>query len=864
MASLIERYAVISDERNIIDRSIPKEIEENLNPKLPLREYQREAIGRFIHYLVKDQRRLRPTQLLFHMATGSGKTLLMASNILYLYTLGYRNFLFFVNSTNIIRKTKENFLNFASSKYLFNEKIHLNGKCVIVKEISNFDEASQDAINIVFTTIQGLHSVLNTPRENSLTYEEFESRKIVIISDEAHHINAWTRKGLGKEEKIEKQTWEQTVSAIFNKNYENIMLEYTATIDTGNPAIKEKYENKILFEYTLRDFRRDGYSKEVKVLQADLEPVDRALQAIILSQYRRKVAEKNHLNIKPVLLLKSKTIAASEEFSKNFSLKIKELKESDIEKLKRHAKTGILSKAFSYFEKEEIPLSNLVFELKEDFSEEKCISINSQSDSEENQLLVNSLEETDNQIRLVFAVDKLNEGWDVLNLYDIVRLYETRDSANNLPGKTTLAEAQLIGRGARYCPFTLEPQQDRFKRKYDDLLEDDKRILEELCYHSSHNPRYIQELSVALKNTGIMPSVEAKTIQVKIKDLIKKTSFWSDGVILLNERIRVDRSKIKNLTDIDIQKVYRHAFQTGEVQDLTVFETAMPVAQERRTKVFKLKEFNAVLRKAFDRLEFYRFETIKLLFPHISAMSEFSEWLSDIEVEITSSPEKLDEFSQDEKLEVTLSILSSLQTQIQKEHTEFKGSKRFKNFRVKDKVQDKLITIDMEANSDRERGVPMSQTTNDTYRLDISSKDWYVYDENYGTSEEKSFIRFVNDSIEKLRRRFSNVYLLRNESLFKIYRFSDGKAMEPDFVLFLREGMNERWLCYQLFIEPKGAFLVLKDAWKQDFLKEIESAFKVETLSEDAKFRLIGLPFYTEEDRGVFREGFNKALHIGN
>lgn len=37
------------------------------------------------------------------------------------------------------------------------------------------------------------------------------------------------------------------------------------------------------------------------------------------------------------------------------------------------------------------------------------------------------LEDENNPIRAVFAVQKLNEGWDVLNLFDIVRLYEDRD-----------------------------------------------------------------------------------------------------------------------------------------------------------------------------------------------------------------------------------------------------------------------------------------------------------------------------------------------------------------------------------------------------------------------------------------------------
>ena len=61
---------------------------------------------------------------------------------------------------------------------------------------------------------------------------------------------------------------------------------------------------------------------------------------------------------------------------------------------------------------------------------------------------------------LSLRVQKLNEGWDVLNLFDIVRCYETRDSRFNRPGKTTISEAQLIGRGARYFPFILSESDD--------------------------------------------------------------------------------------------------------------------------------------------------------------------------------------------------------------------------------------------------------------------------------------------------------------------------------------------------------------------------------------------------------------------
>ena len=142
---------------------VTKGMKDNLNPLFQLRLYQIEAFSRFIYYFNSSTYRQKPTQLLFHMATGSGKTLIMAGTILYLYEQGYRNFIFFVNSTNIINKTRDNFLNFLSSKYLFSENITFGEKQIKIKEVENFQAVNQEDINIVFSTIQALHIRLNTP-----------------------------------------------------------------------------------------------------------------------------------------------------------------------------------------------------------------------------------------------------------------------------------------------------------------------------------------------------------------------------------------------------------------------------------------------------------------------------------------------------------------------------------------------------------------------------------------------------------------------------------------------------------------------------------------------------------------------------
>ena len=112
---LYERLDALS-EFGGVDKEIPNSITQNLNSEFIIRPYQEEAFARFIHCFNNSfDGKCTPLHLLFNMATGSGKTLIMAGLILYLYERGYRNFLFFVNSNNIVEKTEDNFLNSRAS-----------------------------------------------------------------------------------------------------------------------------------------------------------------------------------------------------------------------------------------------------------------------------------------------------------------------------------------------------------------------------------------------------------------------------------------------------------------------------------------------------------------------------------------------------------------------------------------------------------------------------------------------------------------------------------------------------------------------------------------------------------------------------
>ena len=282
------------------------------------------------------------------MATGSGKTLVMAGAIVELYKLGYRNFIFFVNTDTIIRKTKENFLNPNSSKYLFKNSINIEGQNVEFKEVQNFESINEDDINILFSTIQGLHTKLNNLQENSITFDDFTNTKVVLISDEAHHINTLTKKTLTRGELEITRSWETTVTRIFNANAENVMLEFTATLELSHPAVAAKYNSKLLFDYPLANYRADGYSKEVNTNQIDFDVTDRALVSIIISQYKKKIFWANGLLIKPVVMMKSNMTAESAVNEQNFITAVKNLNPDKI-KVLRGLQNETLQKSLSLF-----------------------------------------------------------------------------------------------------------------------------------------------------------------------------------------------------------------------------------------------------------------------------------------------------------------------------------------------------------------------------------------------------------------------------------------------------------------------------------------------------------------------------------
>lgn len=286
---------------------------------------------------------------------------------------------------------------------------------------------------------------------------------------------------------------------------------------------------------------------------------------------------------------------------------------------------------------------------------------------------------------------------------------------------------------------------------------------------------------------------------------------------------------------------------TGRITEGAAFGTDGPVAGDGETvsRTFVLTEFGQnVLRHALDSMPFYHFDSLRHHFPDLPGMRPFMEsddYLGNLKVEVRGTKTALDALAAADKLQIAQYALGAVEAAIRRGSVDWKGSKDFKPTAISALFsEDKQIKV----SGEKAKGWKESQYLQG---IDLGAKDWHVFEDSFGTSEEKLFVRWVNDRADALKQQFSEFYLIRNERAVKLYTFDTGDALEPDFLLFLRTRDEGKKLIYQLFIEPKGQHLLEHDKWKEDFLKGLHTGAIV-TLFQGKEYRVFGLPFYNDGD----------------
>jgi len=428
----------------------------------------------------------------FEMATGSGKTLLIGSLILYLHKYhNYRNFLVITPGTTIYKKTISNF-EMMNKKCVFSNHMDIKYNVVtgdnFTDKSSNYDKDAD--ITIFIFNIQKFFDrdtgTLRIDKEweesfwrdglgNTISFREYlKNERLVVITDEAHHYQKF-RVGRGK----------KSSGDIIISLEPEMVLEFTATATTEE-EIENRRVQKIIYNYPINDFITDGYGKKVRAYgytgspyrgeTADVTEDDKKkfLASFMIHLLKKKALDKE--NFKPILLVRARDILHADnllEWIQNELPDETKLIEDTYNETVRGEKFEITELIRKYISLDELKteIAKLPY---------KSFSYHSDNENEEDiKEKVNTIETNDQEV--LIQIKKLEEGWDIQSPYTILILNLSRG-----PMKTYIK--QLIGRGVRLF---------REKRKYDDLtgfLEKQQEILHVVCEKGDNFEGFIEEI----------------------------------------------------------------------------------------------------------------------------------------------------------------------------------------------------------------------------------------------------------------------------------------------------------------------------------------------------------------------------------
>jgi type III restriction enzyme len=383
----------------------------------------------------------------FALATGVGKTRLMAAFIIYLHIVKkIHNFFILAPNLTIYNKLKEDFGNPSNPKYVFKgiSQFAVSSPKIITGDNYNKTQTNQiewiQYININIFNVSKINSDVDQrtglPRIKRLSEYLGESYfdylknlpDLVLLMDESHHYRA----DKGKK--------------VINELSPVLGLELTATPQTEEKSKTVKFKN-VVYEYSLAKAMNDGFVKEPAVAtRKNFDPKQLSVEALDIMKLEDGI--KIHENTKADLDVYSRT--NGKKLIKPFVLVVAK-DTAHAEWLESHIKSDEFFKGYY---------------------KDKVMQIHSAqkgAEKDENITKLLTLEHPNNKIEIVIHVNMLKEGWDVTNLYTIIPL-RTATSA-------TLRE-QTIGRGLRlpYGERTKNPKIDKLTiiahDKFQEIIEE--------------------------------------------------------------------------------------------------------------------------------------------------------------------------------------------------------------------------------------------------------------------------------------------------------------------------------------------------------------------------------------------------------
>ncbi len=531
--------------------------------------------------------------------------------------------------------------------------------------------------------------------------------------------------------------------------------------------------------------------------------------------------------------LKARGLKTAKKNQERFNAFLENLIPLDLENFFNYSRNAFFKDAKNFFDKQHYT-PNLAALLQTKFKKSVQINTNNEKELEKGMLLLNSLEDRDNPKRVIFSVDKLNEGWDVLNLFDIVRL------KNKASQKDTTKDAQLIGRGARYYPFSyndFKPNRIEFyQRKFD--FSNPLSALERLDYHAVYDSEFIAQLNNELQVLGLGFVNEKQTIPLTPTKRFK--CYYASNT----------KDKKKNLFNKDYTDPVKVKLQSLHVPlfGFNVREKQVDFKEENKgdTTYYIPHTLDKIPLNYFLKalnLKNLDFKTLKKAFKK----HPFNNKVGFIECYI--SPLKTN-FHKDQKFDDNKNLLKLAVYIIE----------NLKDTLLKEQDKYEVSALELKEFETHNKSLSASE-----WEKDIPFYEWLLFKDmrKLDSDLERKFLVFINDNKEVLDKKFKEWCVLRNDHFTELKVFCNienspyyAQGFEPDFILFAQTHSDE-FLGFTCYMEAKGEHLEPSNAWKKEFLEMLENAA---LKSHNKKLDLKGLPFFTLHNNKAVNDEFATAF----
>ena len=228
----------------------------------------------------------------------------------------------------------------------------------------------------------------------------------------------------------------------------------------------------------------------------------------------------------------------------------------------------------------------------------------------------------------------------------------------------------------------------------------------------------------------------------------------------------------------------------------------------------------------------------------MNGIGDFVESLSQLSIDFVSVEEltSVDFNNRKELLSAFGGLLSAIEKDIRSHLVLYEGTEW-----VNAEVSVKNVRDVFEES--KELNIPRGNERINPQQEIVADADWYVYDANYGTSEEKAWIQkfknIYNEHKWKFLYKFEFVYMMRNEEWLRIVNIADA-WLQTRLRPFCKE--RDTGTIHQIFCEPKGEGFRDGDEWKELLLKDLrKDDFSGTSLDVDGvQYIVSGTDLYTQ------------------